>query len=250
MSRLEKVSASEIRVWRIKRWFFLNAVSVMLFLGMALAVWAVFSIDIPLITKVPCCFSDETIVGLNRAYLALAYSYIAGAIIYGMTVKYPCYLNKRRLTPVINAKIEKLGSMLDWMNVEFREAGSNPPISDLDGVMALFETKRWNEHCHMPDHSGCKDVLDGFVRDYNELKTIVDALINDYKEYLSGEQMVYLEAIRGNKLNQFFRMYEKSNKNCDYTDVFFEKIVQPEYKMLILWYYSLCAVSGIKVKKG
>lgn len=249
MSKIEKVSKSEIRVWRIKRWFSLNAVSVMLFIGMVLAVWAVFSIDIPLIPKVPCSFSDETIEGLNRAFLALAYSYIAGAIIYGMTVKYPYYLNKRRLTPVINAKVVKLGSMLDWMNIEFRDADKNPPISDLDGVMALFETKRWKERCHIPEHSGCKDVLDGFVRDYNELKTIVDALINDYKEYLSGEQMIYLEAIRGNKLNQFFRMYEKSNKNCNYTDVFYEKVVQPEYKMLILLYYSLCAVSGIKVKK-
>lgn len=249
MSEIEKVSPFEIRVWRIKRWFSLNAVSVMLFVGMVLAVWAVFSIDIPLIPKVPCSFSDETIEGLNRAFLALAYSYIAGSIIYGMTVKYPYYLNKRRLAPVINAKVVKLGSMLDWMNIEFRDADKNPPISDLDGVMALFETKRWRERCHMPDHSGCKDVLDGFVRDYNELKTIVDALINDYKEYLSGEQMIYLEAIRGNKLNQFFRMYEKSNKNCNYTDVFYEKVVQPEYKMLILLYYSLCAVSGIKVKK-
>lgn len=249
MSEIEKVSPFEIRVWRIKRWFSLNAVSVMLFIGMVLAVWAVFSIDIPLIPKVPCSFSDGTIEGLNRAFLALAYSYIAGAIIYGMTVKYPYYLNKRRLAPVINAKVEKLGNMLDWMNVEFRESGNNPPISDLDGVMALFETKRWRERCQIPEHSGCKDVLDGFVRDYNELKIIVDALINDYKEYLSGEQMIYLEAIRGNKLNQFFRMYEKSNKNCNYTDVFYEKVVQPEYKMLILLYYSLCAVSGIKVKK-
>ena len=249
MSEIEKVSPFEIRVWRIKRWFSLNAVSVMLFVGMVLAVWAVFSIDIPLIPKVPCSFSDETIEGLNRAFLALAYSYIAGSIIYGMTVKYPYYLNKRRLAPVINAKVEKLGNMLDWMNVEFRVSGNNPPISDRDGVMGMFETKRWRERCHMPDHSGCKDVLDGFVRDYNELKTIVDALINDYKEYLSGEQMIYLEAIRGNKLNQFFRMYEKSNKNCNYTDVFYEKVVQPEYKMLILLYYSLCAVSGINVKK-
>lgn len=249
MSEIEKVSKSEIRVWRIKRWFSLNAVSVMLFIGMVLAVWAVFSIDILLIPKVPCSFSDETIEGLNRAYLALAYSYIAGVIIYGMTIKYPYYLNKRRLAPVIKAKIEKVGSMLDWMNIEFRDADKNPSISDLDGIMALFETKCWKEHCHMPEHSGCKDVTEGFIRDYNELKSIVDALINDYKEYLSGEQLIYLEAIRGNRLNQFFRSYEKSKGNCEYTDTFFEMILQPEYKMLILLYYSLCAVSGIKVKK-
>ena len=227
----------------------MNAVSIMLFTGLLLSVWAVFSIDIPLISKIPCSFSDKTIEGLNRAFLALAYSYIAGAIIYGMTVKYPYCLNKRRLAPVIKAKVKKLGSMLAWMNIEFREAGNNPLISDVDGIMALFKTERWKERCHMPEHSGCKDVIDGFVKDYGELKSMVDALINDYKEYLSGEQMVYLEAIRGSRLNQFFRTYEKSKGNYNYTDEFFELVLQPEYRMLILLYYSLCKVSGIKVNK-
>lgn len=49
MSVVEKVSSFEYRVWRIKRWFFMNAVSVMVFAGLVLSVWAVFSIDIPLI---------------------------------------------------------------------------------------------------------------------------------------------------------------------------------------------------------
>lgn len=56
----------------------------------------------------------------------------------------------------------------------------------------------------MPEHSGCKDVTDG---------------------------------------------YEKSKGNCDYTDDFYELILQPEYRMLIMLYYSLCKVSGIKVKE-
>ena len=249
MSEIEKVSSLEYHVWRIKRWFFMNAVSVMLLAGLILSVWAVFSIDVPLISKIPCSFSDKTTEGLNRAFLALAYSYIAGTIIYGMTVKYPYYLNKRRLAPVINAKVMKLGNMLDWMNVEFRDADNNPSISDVDGVMSLFKTKRWKERCRWSEHSGCKDVTDGFVKDYGELKTMVDGLINDYKEYLSSEQMIYLEAIRGSRLNQFFRSYEKSKGNCNYADYFYEQIVQPEYRRLILLYYSLCKVSGIKVKK-
>ena len=56
----------------------------------------------------------------------------------------------------------------------------------------------------MPEHSGCKDVTDG---------------------------------------------YEKSKGNCDYTDDFYELILQPEYRRLILLYYSLCKVSGVKVKE-
>ena len=227
----------------------MNAVSVLLFAGLLLSVWAVFSIDIPLISKIPCSFSDKTIEGWNRAFLALAYSYIAGVIIYGMTVKYPYYLNKRRLAPVINAKVKNIGVHLSNMNLEFRDSNNNPPITDVDGIMALFKTKRWKERCNMPEHSGCKDVTDGFVKDYGELKAMVDALINDYKEYLSSEQMIYLETIRENRLNQFFRTYEKSKGNCDYTDEFYELVLLPEYKRLILLYYSLCKVSGIKVKE-
>jgi hypothetical protein len=115
MSETEKVSSYEFLVWRIKRWFSMYAVSVMLFVGLLLSVWAVFCIDIPLISKIPCTLSDKTIEGLNRAFLALAYSYIAGAIIYGMTVKFPYCLNKQRLAPVINAKVKNLGSMLNWV---------------------------------------------------------------------------------------------------------------------------------------
>jgi len=62
----------------------------------------------------------------------------------------------------------------------------------------------------------------------------------------SKQQVVEMKEEWGNRLNQFFRTYEKSKGNWNYTDDFFEKIVQPEYKMLIMWYYSLCAVSGIK----
>ena len=52
MRKLEKISTFEYQVWKIKRWFSLNVVSVMLFIGMVLAVWAVFSIDMLLIPNV------------------------------------------------------------------------------------------------------------------------------------------------------------------------------------------------------
>ena len=42
MSEIEKVSSFEYQVWRIKRWFFMNAVPVLLFAGLLLSVWAVF----------------------------------------------------------------------------------------------------------------------------------------------------------------------------------------------------------------
>lgn len=125
----------------------------------------------------------------------MAFSYIAGAVIYGFTVKYSFFRNNRRLTPVINAKIKSIGIQLSNMNVEFRDSNSNPPITDVAAVMTLFTNKRWKESCLMPVHASCKDVTDGFICDYRELKMMVDALISDYKTYLITDQLILLEII-------------------------------------------------------
>lgn len=45
MSKIEKVSAYEILVWRVKGWFSLNAVSVMLFMGLILAVFTLLPLE-------------------------------------------------------------------------------------------------------------------------------------------------------------------------------------------------------------
>ena len=63
MSKIEIVSTFEHQVWNMRRWFSLNAESIMLFTGFLLVMWAVFSIDIPLIPKVLFCYSDEIIEG-------------------------------------------------------------------------------------------------------------------------------------------------------------------------------------------
>lgn len=230
------------------KFFFTKMLSKMLWLGLLLAVWAVLSVELEWIPKIPCGLSETTVFGLNRAFLALAYSYIAGAVIYGMTVKYPIFRKKQRLTPVIQAKVKSIGVMLSNMNTEFR-SNSNPPISDLEAVMALFSLERWKEPCILPEHASCKDVTEGFISDYCEFKLYVDSFISDYKEYLSTDQLIHLEAIRNTRLNQFFDTYERSGKQYQYSDAFYEKIFPPLYKDLILIYYGLAALSGVDVTK-
>lgn len=235
--------------WKIKKVISSNALSVMLWFGLLLAAWAVLSIELEWIPKILCTFPETTINGLNRAFLALAYSYIAGAVIYGMTVKYPEYRKKQRIAPVIKAKIENLGVLLSYMNTEFRDSNNNPKISDIDAVMALFSIKRWRERCFMPEHATCKDVTDGFIQDFREFQKAVASLINDYKDFFSTDQLIYLELIRNSRLNQFFGIYEKSGKNYNYSDAFFEKIFPPLYKDLISIYYGLAMMCGVDLSK-
>ena len=144
--------------------------SKLIIMGSAFSAWAIFSIEIPWIPKVPTYLSESVAEGWNRMFLALAYSYIAGAIIYFLTVKLPYWRNKKRLAPVIKVKIKNIGVHLSNMNLEFRDDNNNPSITDVDAVMALFKTERWREKCKMPEHTNCRNVTEGYVRDYKELQ--------------------------------------------------------------------------------
>lgn len=220
----------------------------MVWVGLFFAMWAILSIEMEWIPKIPCGLSETAANGWNRAFLALAYSYIAGAVIYGMTVKYPYYRNKQRLTPIIKVKVENIGVQFSYMNLEFRES-NNPRVTDIEAVMALFNNKRWREKCSMPEHLMCKDVTDAFVSDYMELVRMVGLLINDYKDYLDSRQLLYLEAIRGSRLNQFFATYIGSGKHFNFTDSFYEHILLPEYKKLLIVYQGLALTCGIDISK-
>lgn len=214
-------------------------ISKLICIGILLSAWVIFSIEIPLIPKIQTCLTKFVAAGLNRVFLALAYSYVAGVIIYWLTVRYPYLRNKRKLSLVIKTKIGNIGTHLMNMNLEFRKPDNNPPITDVDAVMAMFTIKKWREKCCMPEHAGCRDVTEGYIQDYCELQTIISFLINDYKDYLSADQLFMLELLRGNRVNQFFSTAKKCNGRYEFTDAFYEKVLQPSYRTMLEVYNKL-----------
>ena len=62
--------------------------------GLILAVWAILCIELGLIPKIPVTYENFVILGLNRLFLNLAYSYITGLIVYLFAVKLPTLQNK------------------------------------------------------------------------------------------------------------------------------------------------------------
>ena len=125
------------------------------------------------------------------------------------------------------------------MNLEFREPDSNPDITDVDAVMAMFTIKRWREKCWMSEHSNCCDVTEAFFFDYIELQQLVGSFINDYKEYLSADQLFMLELLRGRRINQFFLQNQRCNHKYEFIDSFYENILQPSYRTLLEVYNKL-----------
>jgi len=79
-------------------------------------------------------------VQINEIIINLSYSYIAGIVVYLLTIVLPVYFEKKRLRPVINEKINDIGTMLANMMAGFPAVGAinNPNISDIEGCEKLL----------------------------------------------------------------------------------------------------------------
>lgn len=60
-----------------------------IYIGLLLSTWAVLSIEIGILPKIPVLWEETIVQGVNRILLNLSYSYIAGVIVYWFAVKLP-----------------------------------------------------------------------------------------------------------------------------------------------------------------
>lgn len=63
--------------------------SIMIPVGLLLSAWAVLSIEIGVLPKIPVLWEEAMVKGINRILLNLSYSYIAGVTVYWFAVKFP-----------------------------------------------------------------------------------------------------------------------------------------------------------------
>ncbi len=111
---LKKIENTMKKIIRIFVDFLLSKI---VLLGLILSAWAIFCIEIRLIPRIPTSMEADMIAGLDKIFLALAYSYVAGAILYWFTATLPYKRKNKRLKTVINSKIDAIGGKLSEMNL-------------------------------------------------------------------------------------------------------------------------------------
>lgn len=57
--------------------------------GLMLSLWAILCLELGIIPKIPVSWNEPFVIGLNRVFLNLSYSYMAGLIVYLLAIKYP-----------------------------------------------------------------------------------------------------------------------------------------------------------------
>jgi hypothetical protein len=202
-----------------------------------LSIWAILAIEIEMLPKIAINKSQAYINGLNRIYLGLAYSYIAGLILWGFTVAWPVYREKRRLQPIINEKFEDIGVMLANMIVGFPPIGNKPEISDIEKCVTLLKSADWNRINSMPQYAtGQNKLYQTFKTDFEEIQICIHNLILCYKPQLSTDQLLLLENIRNAQFMPYLKLFVKANivipdSGADFIVDFFAEVLKT-YKKL------------------
>lgn len=83
------MSESKVNSQRILSKVIASLLSIMIPVGIIMSSWAVLSIEIGVLPKIPVLWEETVVRGVNRILLNLSYSYIAGVIIYWFSVKLP-----------------------------------------------------------------------------------------------------------------------------------------------------------------
>jgi hypothetical protein len=192
--------------------------SKMVIVGLLLSIWAIFSIEIDLIPKIQIGFSDATIKGLNKVFLALAYSYVAGVIIFWFTVVFPRFLYRRKMKPIVEQNIKNIGSLLHNMLLDFCVGDGdnirNPKLDDLEDCKDLLVSGDWSKTTVVPSNAGMRRQ-EAFVKKYKDMQSFIDVFVNDYKGVLTTKQLFLLEEIRHSGLGSLMEF--SGPMTTDYT---------------------------------
>lgn len=175
-------------------------------IGLLLSVWAIFSIEIEWIPKIPIGASEATIAGMNKVFLALSYSYVAGVIIYWFTVVFPDLLHKRKMAPIVAENIGNIGGYLHNMLLEFcamdRQNLRNPNLADLEDCKDLLVNNDWSQYCITPMNAG-KRLQEAVLNDLKSMQSFIDTFVNDYSDDMTTRQLLLIEKIRHSTLGSF-----------------------------------------------
>ena len=203
---------------------------------LAFSLWCILSIGIgilPLINTSIIC--DETIEKLNIVFLNLSYSYLAGYIMYFLTVTVPFYRRRKIFELLINNFIYKYySSALFTFYLYYYNKKNIVDIKENQYVKEFYDRDKELQGKSM-DTLGMDSDNEIRSRRLSNLHSEYINFISNmipYKDYLNAEQLSILNKLQLNNFTIMIESYENIAGISDVDSLFYEKF--NEYISLIV----------------
>ncbi|MFH6993418.1 hypothetical protein [Flavobacterium sp. FlaQc-48] len=181
-----------------------------LLLVTVLSLYIIFSVGLGIIGEIGSSNNSEKI---NNVVLNLSYSYVAGLIFYFFISYLPYIQTKKKLKPAINSKIEYLNALVTSFVQTFESNEKKIELKKISSnyVEKLILNKSVLESSYYSIMGLVMTNLD-FINGHKEnIENLVDKILS-YKEYLTSDQILYLEQIRDSKFFQLLKI-KHTNKH-------------------------------------
>ncbi len=152
---------------------------------------------------------------LNSIIINLSYSYIAGLIMYVLTIALPSYLHKQKINVIIKENINDIGALLHNLLVGFpysKDGVCNPDISNIEECKQILTNVDWNTTNRLPIYNHIPNKLyQTFHYDYKQLQEYITSFLQIYKSDLTATQLLLLNDLSQFKNLSILELIIKSN---------------------------------------
>lgn len=200
-----------------------------------LCFWAIFAIQLEidwLIIKIK--LPQSVCNNINRLYLNLSYSYVAGYIIYLLTIYFPKKSEKKRLQPIFKQKIRDIKNDFNCILLEFsRNTEIKNGYMEIENARKVLLSKNWTDI--MPMYQKMYKANISYIAFISEEGKILKKQINDfiqsYQSFITARQLCLLEELSNMMIfsiaHQFRQMtisLEDANGKKSLVDMFIDAL--------------------------
>jgi hypothetical protein len=148
---------------------------------------------------------SENYQNYNIVFENLSYSYIAGVVVYVLTIVFPDFQEGRRIKPIVDMKIAHLAELFNKQLWGFGTSTGNaqqggfyqPDCTNIDECISLMNQSNWNT-VNPIVNTPRNRLYETFKQDLDTILLEIADILQAYKAHLSQSDIQHLENIRQN----------------------------------------------------
>ena len=172
---------------------------IILTIALALCLWAILAIQLEIDSLIiKNNLPQKVCDNINKLYINITYSFLAGYIFYLLTVYFPKRFEKKRLQPIFKQKIYAIKNDFNCILLEFsRNTEFKNGYLELENARKVLMSKNWTDN--MPIYQNLYKDNISYISFISEEGKIMKKQINDfiqsYQSYITVKQLCLLEEL-------------------------------------------------------
>lgn len=223
------------------------------FTNFMLAILTVFSLCIISYVRLGIGFPiwhSDNYQNYNIVFENLSYSYLAGILVYLLTLVLPALWESYRLKPIVNKKIGHLAELFNkqlfgFGTPEGEEGSYQIDCTKIEECLSIMDKADWNAVNPVVNNIPNNKMYQTYKQDLDAIVLEIADILQTYKDQLSKDDIQHLENIRQADIITYMNVFYSANVVFPKDG---HKFIVEGHKKLLVEYNKLLQDREIKLK--